>query len=609
MGEEKSGSTKPSLLVSEWLPGETLYSLCSREHIFSGAFLHRVTRRRLFSDVSGIVPSYIPHDFPRNVNRFIAQTGARFGATAGEICQARTVMALYLPWRSQEEERLALTNAASGSGPDAKRLLGLFGGNFGAGHPLKFCPTCFQADLRHYGVGYWHLAHQFPCVWFCPSHDQELVVDLGGYLLRGTEQWILPTESVSRAAQGAHAREQHDDEDAVRRAKVLAKLVVAAAGLRQRYAEFRVDYHRLIQTYRNRLAERGYLREGGGLRVADMEDSYGTNLHKLAIFADAERIPTDSAQIHRAVKRVMHERTLSRHPLSHLLFIHWLFESWLDFWKAYTVESILEDEQDCIPAQQVRQNRHRKDLHDVAVIEKAIALYQAGHAATEVGRHLGVSHPTVIRWVLKAGVALHETSGQHVRLRQEVLKKHITRWLMLGKPRAEVARACGVSKSAVDHVLDGDAALRRAWRDKCKTVKVELCREEIKARWLKQTRLYPHAGITQLRNQDEAAYAWLKHHDPRWLAVHSPRPQPRENRRGHLDLDERDRRLSTELEITLRKIYASVSWGEAAEGVNRARKLRVEICKAMPEFRRLERNLYLLPKTNALFLSALNKEA
>ena len=177
------------LAVLTFLPDETLFSLCSRLHRVSCQALSRATCLMLFGHPS----SGSQHDFPSRIGELVERTRGLFGASPRNLIIDRTLLRFFIAWRSVQvvDEAVALM---SGSGIGAlKMTLGLPSSRLRANHPLKFCPLCLRQDKATYGVGYWHLAHQYPGIWICLTHDCGLIESTVKSTGVGRFQWHLPS--------------------------------------------------------------------------------------------------------------------------------------------------------------------------------------------------------------------------------------------------------------------------------------------------------------------------------------------------------------------------------------------------------------------------------
>ena len=107
------------LVPHEWLPNETLFSLCSRHHRLSANHRASSTCQALFGHPS----QGSAHDFPSRLGEFERLTGARLG-TADEIIRLRTVLPYYLPFASSEVASAAIA-AMAGPSIGGVRIIGV----------------------------------------------------------------------------------------------------------------------------------------------------------------------------------------------------------------------------------------------------------------------------------------------------------------------------------------------------------------------------------------------------------------------------------------------------------------------------------------------------
>lgn len=163
--EEKLQLQPISGPVLGWLPGETLYSLVSRNHFFRGHKEHSHTLEAFFGTLSGISLQSMMSE----LEVFEARTGGRLG-TAEQILEERTLFRFYrLFMRGQNfDSRMKSADSL------LKFPLGVRTGRFRKQHPLKNCLKCMVEDLRDIGFAYWQLEHQYPGVWVCLRHNYPL---------------------------------------------------------------------------------------------------------------------------------------------------------------------------------------------------------------------------------------------------------------------------------------------------------------------------------------------------------------------------------------------------------------------------------------------------
>ncbi|WP_420803702.1 TniQ family protein [Ralstonia mojiangensis] len=158
------------LVVSGWLPDETLFSLVSRQHQLSGNVRASETCRDAFG-VDRLGPEA---NIPSVPGAFVAATHGRYGS-AGEILLQHTVLPYYLPLASAKIRADVWAQLTSDEPQSFRYPLGRLTGRLCAHHPLKACAGCMAEDQASFGVAYWHRLHQLPSVWVCPKHRSSLL--------------------------------------------------------------------------------------------------------------------------------------------------------------------------------------------------------------------------------------------------------------------------------------------------------------------------------------------------------------------------------------------------------------------------------------------------
>ncbi|UUZ77528.1 hypothetical protein LP414_10400 [Polaromonas sp. P1(28)-13] len=66
---------------------------------------------------------------------------------------------------------------------------------------MKACEACMKDDCAAFGWAYWHVDHQYPGMWICQKHSQQLREST--FKATGVErfQWHLPAEEQFRSGQ------------------------------------------------------------------------------------------------------------------------------------------------------------------------------------------------------------------------------------------------------------------------------------------------------------------------------------------------------------------------------------------------------------------------
>ncbi|MHB9359617.1 TnsD family Tn7-like transposition protein [Pseudomonas amygdali pv. morsprunorum] len=296
----------------DWLPDETLFSLCSRQHMVMGNLDHATTS----TAVLGLSEKFIKHDIPCGIAA-LEQTGFHYWGSAESILLYHTIFSLFIPFQNQNKIEDAILTIKSDRIDSLKYRLGLVSSGFGAEHPLKACPCCMREDVYDHGVAYWHLTHQYPGVMICPHHQAWLMASTKSRRWSGRFEWSLPTKNC--------LIQQASSQKLWSRAAfmALANNVIYLATL-GRVTSF--DPCTVAATYRTALLQ--------GDRSASLLD----RIEPLRRFHLFESLPQDEKSTESFMDQLTRSPRRSIHPLKHLVLIDWLFDDLQSFLKAYGAE-------------------------------------------------------------------------------------------------------------------------------------------------------------------------------------------------------------------------------------------------------------------------------
>jgi Tn7-like transposition protein D/TniQ len=309
----------------EWLPGETLFSLVSRHHLFWGHPLSSRTCEQFF----GHKRAGSQHDFPSCLSKFVELTIGRYG-TVEQLARQHTLLAYYAPFLRESELKNATVTMAGDNVKHLKFRLGILTSRFRANHPLKACPDCMKDDRAKFGWAYWHIDHQYPGVWICSTHGQLLRESL--LKATGVERflWHIPTENQFRevSTESFHAIQKVHS--------VLLSLSRLVLGLVTPVSERTVDVFRLYELYKSELARRGWVTQGGSYRMPEIAASFLEHAKPLRILPEMTALPSTTTESVTQLGRLLRPPRSGTHPLRHLILIHWLFGSAEAFWSSYS---------------------------------------------------------------------------------------------------------------------------------------------------------------------------------------------------------------------------------------------------------------------------------
>lgn len=472
--------------LPDWLPDESLFSLCSRYHVLSGAYYDRTTCDVLF----GHHQRGTQHDFPSRIDHLVEVTRGSLGS-ALDIIRGHTLLPYYLPLKSGAMRDDALAAMRGDGIGSLKYRLGLLTSGFGANHPLRACPECMASDLSSHGVAYWHVGHQYPGTWVCLQHQCLLLEsDLKSNGI-GRFLWLLPGNSSWRPEFAAHIR---------------PSLLLGLARICAEFAHLSDDFHfdprQLAHTYRLQLVER----TGNGLRgfsnsASEAVVSFCQSFRGLV---ELQAMPRDRSAATSQLSRLLSPtRTLS-HPLAHAVYILFLFGSWPSFMDAYTSTGTAIESHD--GHEEEAPSTTSQEVRDRVIT----ALKSERASATAIAAENGIDVLTVMTWASAAGIA----TKRRPKLLKEPTLEVITAGLQKGDDRSDIARAAGVSESSVIRVLRLSPELRATWAQ----VRKERLRDSARSRWMSVLQDNPHLGAKAARILEPATYMWLYRNDRAWLS-------------------------------------------------------------------------------------------
>lgn len=560
----------------EWLPDETLFSLCSRHHRLWGYSSAWQTAQVLF----GGRRVGIHHDLPSGLDEFCRRTGGVFGPPA-EIATDRTLLRFYRPFLEAHEIEAAVQTMRGPSVAHLKFRLGLLTSRFRANHPLKACPECMKGDLDSHGWAYWHIDHQYPGIWACPRHKCWLRVST--LKSTGVERflWHLP-DNAGLTSVGPEPSDA-TTEAVLRLAGTIVTLIErwTGAGVLQ--------LQRVRPELLQQAAARGWVTSGGSLRMKQAAPAYLDYCTTLRVVPEFAGLPGGLAEAEVQLGRFLHRIPRGTHPLRILLAIDWLFGDAQTFLGGEAQADEGDRGQAPDPGSSgIITSDHPVDCRKQQVLDLVSTRVSVSAAAGEVG----VAVATAMAWLAAAGVAVPRRPKI---LTSEVLATLVND-LRTGMEKPEAARKYGVSAVTITRVLRTVTGLQSAWHE----ARFARAQSEARAEWLRALGQYPGLGTKLLRATVPSAYAWLYRNDRAWLADHPPAQTNRNSapRSGSVRWDERDAYLSKAV------LDAALTLSRTGSG----KPLRLwQLYQTVPELKAKLETLDRLPLTRRVIETALER--
>ena len=511
-----------------WLPGETIFSLISRHHYFSGQALSARTCEQFF----GHPRAGSQHDLPSRLAHFVTRTQGCFGDVE-KVVKNHTLLAYYAAFISPEELNNSIACMAGDSVAHLKLRLGILTSRFRANHPLKSCPACMADDLSTFGWAYWHMEHQYPGAWICQKHGLQLLEsDLKA---TGVErfQWHLPAAEHFRQWPVETRQAIFDGHTAL---QSLSRQVI---DLTANAPDRSIQTSRLHEVYRAELVLRDWVTRGGSFRMPVIAASFLDHVKHLRAVPELEALPTTADEAAIQLGRLLRPPRSGTHPLRHMVLINWLFGSAEAFWQAQasalnpsvaSPTTIFSADQKCNGS---NKDPRREQLIGLLTVQK--------QSARMAAKAIGIDVGTAMSWAAQAGLLISRRPKKLVaELRQRTIAE-----LQEGIDKAVVAANAQVSVVTITKLLLSEVGLHAAWRQ----ARAQRARATAREVWVQLLQTHPGVGTKFLRALEPAAYAWLYRNDRAWLDSHKPDQQTLPARSGglHVLWDERDQTLSAEV--------------------------------------------------------------
>ncbi|WP_269499751.1 TnsD family Tn7-like transposition protein [Castellaniella sp. S9] len=480
------------LPITCWFEDETLYSLCCRYHYVTGNTLASISNSQLF----GHPRHGSQHDFASRINVFVERTQGHFGVTSEEIIYKHTILPFFLRWKSAQEAQDLVHTLSQGHASAIKSRLGLPSSGLRAHHPLKACPSCMSNDQLLFGTSYWHLTHQLPGVWVCPTHGCMLLESTKKSTGIGQFLWYLPHKGSFY--------ETPSNPLAFCAKSLLQRLANIVVGANSLSWDTYIDSIKLCAIYRDALYSHGLLRGNTQIALKEAADSYFRFLLPLQESSLDLPLPLSPDRAKLQLSRLLSHPQRSTHPLRHLLIILWLYGQWDTFWFAYThppykrVNYGLSKAASTIPS----------STKSLRVEELLNLVNKMGLTISKAAAQVGVSVSTAQAWASSQGVQVDRRS----KLPKPTIQSIVCE-LRTGADKAILAARHQVSIQTITRLLRTESGLHQDWRD----ARIEGQRMIAKRTWMETIARHPDAILTELRTLQPAYYSWLYRHDKQWL--------------------------------------------------------------------------------------------
>jgi hypothetical protein len=529
-------------------PDELCYSLFARYRRRAG-YRGRISTVR---DLFGSRKFKMVVDLPSRLDQLIASLPPGHGYTTDRFIDEHTMLPFYGAFLSPE--RVALIRMEMGQPSGRSRARSCASVQFYAMRLeyLQYCPMCVEEDRERWGEAYWHRIHQASGVKVCPSHG--VAIEPSGvnatYRFDREEFATLEESLPSAQARETHRFDHSDQRDEFH-------LAIA------RDARWLLDQRGLCATpdslrrrYLNLLYDRGLATSADKVRLrvlrSEVESHYGRDfLESLGCgFASQAHIFNDLMSA---------EGRHARHPIEHLLFIHFLgcsargffllpaekrqpfgappwpcLNSASEHYRELRIEKCtIKDVH--LSTEDVRRNSPRRPVGEFAC-DCGFVYRRIGPDTSEEDRYkknwtaeLGAVWESKLQDLRRnGGVYTTEALARRLNVNTNTLRRHEQR---LGSCPSRENDGSGTIASPPLHPRE-QARLKQQEKRK-------IYREQ----WLSALEENPQIDLPTLKAKRSSAYSWLCRNDHSWLSARTPR-RPRNPNKFKADWEARDIELS-----------------------------------------------------------------
>lgn len=469
------------------LPGETFYSWCARYHHLSPYQLKQ-TNKILF----GKALSRLHHDVPADLDFFIEKTAGFFNS-GEDILKNHSVFNFYARFLPNKNSDAILSLLLDGKYDQSYTKLVPKKNSLSIHYQLKRCHACTSEDIKQHNYSFWKVFHQLPSTFYCPIHKSPLQI-LSLPHNRGMVNDLYLANTVDlELAYSVHDK----DELKFRKISDFGYTIWENQSL-----ELSDDVLRWCYLYR--AASSGYLSFDGSVRTIEIRNHfveyYGDALEYFGKLFLGDLYDVNCGFI----ASLFRNAPCRRHPLKHILFICFFFETFNDFLSLYNV--VLSDlrlgEQVC--EEKIRENQ-KKLIHLV---------YQEGISLNQSSTMIDSSVTSLARFLDKKEIP----RNKRPRIVGTPTESKLIEMLKTGESRKFIASELNLRKSFIKDYLSLNQSLKTQWESENHAKQIQLHRNQL----LNALKNHPNLPIKAIRRLPKNGFQWLYRHDFQWLTETLP---------------------------------------------------------------------------------------
>lgn len=557
-----------------WFPrpyeDELLYSIFAR---FFNQSIHvsvRDTLGNLFKDQRAKVTP----DFPSNLEVLANQIQLFDYKSIDLLITQHTPFHYFTNFLEPSHKKQVINEIKKPKLKNVQMLLGQMASNVKETKYFKYCPTCFEEDLKQNGESYWRISHQLPSVLVCLKHNSLLHFSSVKYRNNNSELFSPNDKNCLPSPLNQCISDNLTNDEIYH----LKKIGIESKKLLN--FELGIDPSILQLVYKGLLRKNGFITTSGNVRQEDLHRSFMSFYGKkvLEYFQCNLKLEQESCWL----KTITRKHRISFHPVRHLLLLNFLGQELDEISLPSSNGPFGKGPFPCL-------NPTAKHFKEKLITDVKIK------RCSDTGKPIGTFTCSCEFQYTRLGPDLNEEDKytyRFVRCFGEVWCKKLIEYIDKEKlSYRKTAQYLSVDVGTVIKYYN----LQKKVNNEEKLIKKPSEVIDYRAIWKANLKLYPEYTKTELRQLNPKVYTWLYKNDKEFLNNNSPDFKKRKHINNRVDWNKRDLNILEQIRHYLLSID---------ENERPIRITKRHIAVAIDKLGLIEKKLDKLPLTKEFILLA-----
>lgn len=304
-------------LFPELYPDELLYSAIARYHVRAGNIDSKNTLRDLYNKDTITAMIEMTSNLETLVNKLPYPV-----YTIDQLIKNNTMYSYFTSFMSGEKSKKIYECMKGDYGSKIYNYIGISNKVMRLNRYLRFCPLCYEEDIKKYGETYWHRLHQVAELDYCVDHKCKLINSKVSVRSKNKQEFVnahleLEKYNIEELVREQVAAPLINNDDIKDKACIVGEDILYL--MENKLKNYELNYFRDI--YIQRLREIG---------LADNREVFQDELlirfksYWGEEFLDSINCNFDSSKISNWVTTITRKHRKGFHPIQHILFIRFL---------------------------------------------------------------------------------------------------------------------------------------------------------------------------------------------------------------------------------------------------------------------------------------------